>query len=107
MPGYRHAVVDINKVTGYLLSETHPNGKHKARFFTRVGFSPSRAEVLQESLIKHARHDYIKQDLSGFGSRYVVEAPLESPDGRNPAVRSVWFIEEGGDIPRFVTAYPV
>ena len=32
---------------------------------------------------------------------------MEEPDGREPAVRSVWFIEAGGEVPRLVTAYPL
>ncbi|WP_334311733.1 DUF6883 domain-containing protein [Kamptonema animale] len=27
-------------------------------------------------------------------------------DGRKPFVRSVWFIETGGEIPRLISAYP-
>jgi hypothetical protein len=29
------------------------------------------------------------------------------PDGRTPTIRSVWFIETGEEVPRFVTAYPL
>jgi hypothetical protein len=32
---------------------------------------------------------------------------METPDGRKPVVRSVWFIEHGSQTPRFVTAYPL
>ncbi|MFQ5612045.1 MAG: DUF6883 domain-containing protein [Anaerolineae bacterium] len=42
-----------------------------------------------------------------FGTRYVVEGPMPAPDGRTPLVRSVWFIETRGQIPQFVTAYPL
>ena len=41
------------------------------------------------------------------GTAYVVEGKLESPDGRNPGVRSVWFVDTGSQIPRLVTAYPI
>ncbi|MGH3976576.1 MAG: DUF6883 domain-containing protein [Pseudonocardiaceae bacterium] len=27
--------------------------------------------------------------------------------GRTPSIRSVWFLESGQDVPRFVTAYPL
>ncbi len=36
-----------------------------------------------------------------------VEGKLSTPDARDPLVRSVWFIEHGEDVPRFVTAYPM
>lgn len=31
---------------------------------------------------------------------------METPDGRTPFVRSVWFVKNAEDITRFVTAYP-
>jgi hypothetical protein len=36
-----------------------------------------------------------------------VEGPLLAPDGRSPNLRAVWFIDNGQDTPRFVTAYPL
>ena len=29
------------------------------------------------------------------------------PDGRQPFIRAVWFIETGEEIPRLATAYPL
>ena len=107
IPEFQNASVDGNKVTGYLLSEAHPNGRHKARFFKRFGFSAERPEALQEALKNHANNDYIKAERTDFGVRYIVEAVLESPDGRNPPVRTVWFCATEEAAPRFVTAYPV
>lgn len=107
IPEFQNASVDGNKVTGYLLSEAHQNGRHKARFFKRFGFSAERPEALQEALKNHASNDYIKAEHTAFGVRYIIEALLESPDGRNPPVRSVWFSSTEGTSPRLVTAYPV
>ncbi|MBI3580972.1 MAG: hypothetical protein HY098_02670 [Nitrospinae bacterium] len=107
IPGFNRASVEKNKVAGYLLSVAHPIGKHKARFFQQFGFSLERVELLKEALEKHATYDFIKAEKTDFGVRYIIDAPLESPDGRNPEVRSVWFVEKGDKAPRFVTAYPV
>lgn len=41
-----------------------------------------------------------------LGARYVIEGPMEAPNGRKPNVRSVWF-QEGNLPPRLVTAYPL
>ena len=40
------------------------------------------------------------------GERLVIDAPMEVPDGRRPVVRSVWGIDEGETVARFITAYP-
>ncbi|MFM8807825.1 MAG: DUF6883 domain-containing protein [Chthoniobacterales bacterium] len=41
------------------------------------------------------------------GTSYAVDGPLSAPDGSRLQVRSVWFIDSGGDTPRFVTAHPL
>jgi hypothetical protein len=46
-------------------------------------------------------------EASPFGTRYVIEGIISTPDGRAPFIRAVWFIETGEQIPRFVTAYPL
>ena len=92
----------------YLLSEAHPNGRHKARFFTRVGFSLNNWQQLSRALVKHAEeHEVAGVEPSPFGLRYIIEGNIASPDMRNPRIRSVWFIETESVIPYFVTAYPL
>lgn len=94
------------KIVNYLLDLTHPEGRGKAIFFIHFGFSVDKWEDLAFALRKHgSEHDVSKVETSPFGMRYVVEGTLETPDGRNPQVRSVWFVENGKEITRFVTAY--
>ena len=45
-------------------------------------------------------------EVSPYGTKYCVEGPLRSPDGRNPSVSTVWVVLDGDTIPRFVTAFP-
>ena len=42
LPHVSSATVDRAKVVDYLLSETHPAGRSKARFFRAFGFTPRR-----------------------------------------------------------------
>jgi len=108
LPNRSRAVVSRAKVTEYLLSETHPEGKEKAAFFVGFGFSRDEWKGLADALRRHAaQHDAIKMVESPYGRRFVVEGALLSPDGRTPMIRSVWFIEYGDDVPRLVTAYPL
>jgi hypothetical protein len=44
---------------------------------------------------------------SSYGTKYVIDGMIETPDNIAVQVRTVWIIEEGEDRPRFVTAYPV
>jgi hypothetical protein len=107
LPNANQAEVRREKLVNYLLSRAHPDGAGKAAFFERFGFSADSWHVLRDALLDHAgQHEVVDSGTSEFGTRYTVEGPLRSPDGRNPQVRSVWFIGAGADVPRLVTAYP-
>lgn len=108
VPNFANAVVPAAKTKDYLLSESHPDGKHKARFFRAVGFSLDDCGTLEQVLLKHVKdHEVAKVEPSRFGTRYVVEGIIEAPDGRLPLLRTVWFIRNEEEVPQFVTAYPL
>lgn len=108
LPNAELAYVDPLKVTGYLLSLDHPQGKSKADFFSRFGFHRDRWEVLAEALLTHAsRHRVVSTVDTDNGIRYTVDGRLDTPDGRNPFVRAVWGVEKPGTAPRLITAYPL
>lgn len=107
VPNCENAEVSKSKITDYLLSDTHAEGKHKAAFFKTYGFSAAAWQDLVSALKQHvAENEVTRVETTLFGTRYVVEAPLRTPDGRNPVVRSVWFLDNDGTMPRLVTAYP-
>jgi hypothetical protein len=108
LPNAERAVVPQQKITGYLLSISHRDGRSKAAFFLRFGFSANVWQGLAEALRQHAiDHEIRGVEDSLFGTRYVIEGAIVTPDKRNPVIRSVWFMEIGEEIPRFVTAYPL
>jgi len=96
------------KVVQYLLSSTHRAGRGKARFFSAIGFEVNAWEALAHALKQHAGENVVTlSESTPFGTRYVIEGPLVAPNGRQLQVRTVWFIDESGQVPRFVTAYPL
>lgn len=108
LPNHERALVPREKVVDYLLSRTHRDGRGKAAFFSRFGFTPESWQTLAEALLRHAaRYEVAKAEATPFGTRYVVEGELETPDGRAPSVRAVWFVETDEEIPRLATAYPL
>lgn len=62
------------------------------------------AQALQELA---QSNDVAKVEATPFGQRYVIDGTIRSPDGRNPMIRTVWFVEKETDNPYFVTAYPL
>ena len=106
MPEAARAVLRMDKITAYLLSETHKDGRHKCAFFRSFGFSPADPAGLAGALKAHALdRDVARTVPTGFGTRYVVECSLRSPDGRDPCVVTIWQADADG-VPAFVTAYP-
>ena len=104
--GHLARVAEI-KILAYLLSSTHPDGRAKHDFFVRFGFRPHDPDQLAEALLHHGQSfEVVRMEHTLFGRRYVIEGPLDSPDGRNPVIRAVWFIDSGDDVPRLITAYP-
>ncbi len=107
LPNAREAYVESEKITDYLLSLDHPEGKGKAKFFMEHGFKVNHHGELAASLRKHAATQPVtdRKD-SEYGVKYIIECECHSPDGRNPCIRSVWIVETGETAPRLVTAHP-
>ena len=69
LPNYKNAVISQTKITGYLLSIKHRNGRSKAEFFTQLGFSYDAWEDLVKALLQHAAdNDVTKIEDSLFGT---------------------------------------
>lgn len=107
MPNASQAIVERNKVVDYLLNDSHADGAPKADFFRRFGFDRYDWETLAKALTLHGASGQVAKTVtSSYGTRYSVDGILETPDGRNPVVRTVWIIERGGKTPRLITAHP-
>src|SRR3954467_2246398 len=107
LPNRHQAFIAPEKVVDYLLSTAHRDGRHKASFFNKFGFTIDKCEELTDALLRHVDlYEVAKVEESPFGTRYVVDGMMTMADGRTAFVRTVWFIETLSEIPRFVTAYP-
>jgi hypothetical protein len=107
LPHLDHAVVPEAKIVNYLLSVRHSSGRAKARFLRGFGFRAQDWRVLREAIIAHAMaNDITASHRTHFGTRYEIDGPLPTPDGRTPIVRVVWFVERQENVPRLVTLVP-
>ena len=107
LPNAERARVEREKITDYLLSTPNPGGRSKAAFFLSFGFSADSWEDLAEAVRLHGRsHEVVRTVETVHGPRYCVDGVIETPDGRNPRVRTVWQVDTGSDQPRFITAFP-
>jgi hypothetical protein len=108
LPNAESATVPERKVTVYLLNSAHPAGGSKASFFLRFGFTVANWQQLAEALLRHVReNEVVETEQTRHGTRYVVDGAMMAPNGVVLNVRSAWFIDAGGELPRFVTAHPL
>lgn len=108
LPEVERAHVDRAKVVEYLLSRTHPDGRSKAEFFTHFGFKVEAWQVLADALkVVGISNPVAGVVQSLHGTRYTVDGPMQSPDGRTPRVRTIWIVEPGRPGPRLITAHPL
>lgn len=101
------AIIDPAKLRDYLLSDTHPVGRFKARFFRALGFSPERWFELETALrMQHLTQPVESTVVRPFGESTTIRATLTGPGGKASVVVSVWVRAEGATAPHLVTAYP-
>lgn len=107
LPYSENAYVPKEKLLGYLLSETHPIGKFKAKFFRKLGFNETNVEKLEQYLLSIAQTNEIDEmKETPFGINYTIKGFIKFPHHIGATIKTIWFIESGTMKPRFVTAIP-
>ena len=107
LPNADQAVIDRQKLHGYLLSTTHAVGRFKARFFAALGYAAERWQELETDLRgQHLTQDAELSESLPDGQLFTIRAILNGRNGQSAVVLSVWFVPSSGGVPRFVTAYP-
>jgi hypothetical protein len=107
LPNRDKAYVPSDKLSGYLLSESHPVGKSKARFFRAHGYDTETIDLFERDLLSIARTNPLKQVVeSPHGIKYTISGTMNTPRGTQISVETVWITEPDDDRPRLVTAYP-
>ena len=108
LPRAANAIVDDAKIINYLLNPAHsPQAAGKAKFFAACGFAVANWGGLKQALLGHPLVNAVSaNETTPFGEKFEVTCSLETPDGRNPCIVSVWIIEPPSPDPRLVTAYP-
>ena len=61
LPRNRDAVILDGKLAAYLLSDTHPVGKAKAKYFRSLGYSIANADQLKDdALVKSPKNTFFE-----------------------------------------------
>jgi hypothetical protein len=108
LPNAENAVVDIRKLRNYCLNPEHREGKHKARLFlSALGMAADNAEDLRQILLEVVKTSEVQLSRQDdFGQRYTLDFPV-TWQNRSAVLRSGWIIENGSEVPRLTTCYPL
>ena len=99
--------IDEAKITHYLLNDSHKDGGSKSRFFKSFGFTEIEWRVFYDALIVHPNHHPMRKIIpTEYGIKFEVVCSIDTPDGRNPCIITVWQVRGGVGDPVLVTAYP-
>ena len=108
MPGFERAYIEQDKILGYLLSNTHPVGYLKARFFNRLGFDCHSADRFSLALLEIAQTNEVFKVVTGeFGIKYIIHGTLITPLNMPVTIVTVWICEKPNADPRLITTYPL
>lgn len=108
LPKADKAIIERKKIVAYLLNAEHQIGSSKAHFFSKFGFTLEKWELLAKALRIHGQtHEVQKVDETEYGTRFVVEGKMNTPDGKDPYIRSVWQLDKDAVAPKLITAYPM
>ena len=106
LPSAEAVEIDVRKVRDYLLSPTHPIGRHKARVFAALGFDDSSVEAFISEIRRIAATGEVTRITETmFGRKYVVIAELNGTVG-TVSVQTVWMQARGKLTVRLVTVIP-
>ena len=104
---WQDAIVEEQKILGYLLAQEHPTGRGKAAFFLSIGYAREEWTALRDDLITACRSgDVTDESETPWGIKYVVDADLASPARGAVRVRTVWMARSVTAPVRLITAYP-
>jgi hypothetical protein len=106
LPNAGMAIIEAEKLHGYILSPIHPVGRFKAVFFRRLGYSAENWQEFDQQLRELIlSHDAAEIEETRFGKKFVVKGPFVGQSGEVVQIVTVGVILKNENVPRFITAY--
>lgn len=107
IPNADRAIIAVEKLTAYLLNPSHKRGGAKARLLISLGYRTGTPEVLGSDLrVQHLSLNATRTSPNPYGIAYEIEGPITTPSGRTVRFCSIWQIDTGSEVARFITMYP-
>lgn len=93
LPNWELAVIPPGKIRDYLLSQKHPHGRSKARFFASLGYEVKLWTRLALDLRTQCLPmPAVLSRTTEFGPKYLIYATFVGPNGTSAEVVTVWIL---------------
>ncbi len=107
IPNSDRAIIELSKLTEYLLNTKHKRGGAKAKLLLQFGYNLENWQQLESDIRKfHLSEDVNVVKETAYGVKYEVSANLLTPSNRQLLVKTVWQIDTGTNSPRLITLVP-
>jgi hypothetical protein len=101
------AEIPMEKLREYLLSPRHPDGRGKAAYLARLGYTRETWQRLEADLRRqHLTLDASPGKASPYGRKYEILGSLLGPNGHSAWVRTIWIVLSEETAARLVTLIP-
>ncbi len=106
LPNFENALIDLRKLTAYVLDPESPRGRHKARVFkAALGYTIDSAEDLRDAIFACLPNaEAAIGEVDFFGKRFTVDCRMETDVGE-ATVRTCWIVRQKETFPRLTTCY--
>lgn len=114
VPGAANAATPESKLKGYLLNAKHPTGRHKAQVIDSVlGYNASNWQEFSDKLYREVQRSPVDAakpftySVNGAimeAVKYEIPVIMSGLKGRMLPMKTIWQVDEGTNIPRFITA---
>ena len=107
VPNADRAIIAADKLNAYLLNMSHKRGPQRRGCCSAWGTGPTLPSVLESDLrAQHLSLEAVRTHKNAYGVVYEIVGPIRTPNGNRVQFCSVWQIDTGTDVPRFITMYP-
>lgn len=103
VPNANRALIAADKLTAHLLNMSHKRGAAKTRLVLRLGYRSDAAHVLESDLrAQHLSLDVTRAHKNAYAVVYEIVGPSRALNCSCVQLCSVWQVDTGTDVPRFV-----
>ena len=107
IPNAARATIAAEKLTAYLLNPSHKRGAAKAKRLLSLGYRTNAPEILESDLrTQHLSLEPARISQNAYGVVYEINGSIKTPSGKIARFASIWQIDTGSDVLRFITMYP-